>query len=222
MSSSILQHSKQPNETTVPTRNVEHDKKWYYKVLFIIVCAIACLPTNIVVLQHFLEQKYNSIHNNQNVANFSSEGNQSFGGQDQPPSTGIGEVSNDSEQVKKLFNLIQTASNAINSFNVNLLRDIKILSSRKVINLQLGLPKNATKPETNNASVYQDISDQVDKVQGCYELIKEYNILRKDAQLWIEGILLFIFGIFGIFGNILSIAVLPRCPGNRNFNTLLM
>ena len=56
----------------------------------------------------------------------------------------------------------------------------------------------------------------------CHERIAEYNELRTQARFWLEGILLLLVGIFGIFGNVISILVLPRCPGNRNFNVLLM
>ena len=61
-----------------------------------------------------------------------------------------------------------------------------------------------------------------DKTFTCHERIDEYNELRIQARFWLEGILLLIVGIFGVFGNIISILVLPRCPGNRNFNVLLM
>jgi hypothetical protein len=106
MSSSNLQHVKPPNEAAVPTRNIEQCKKCNYKALFTIACIVACLPTNIAVFLHLLEQKNDSIHHNQNVANFSGEVNGSFVGQHQPPKAVIGDFYNRTEQVQNIFNLI--------------------------------------------------------------------------------------------------------------------
>ena len=100
-----------PNEAAVSTHNIEQCKKCNYKGMFIIACIIACLPTNIVVFLHLLEQKNNSINHNQNVANFSGEGNGSLAGQPQPPKTVIGDSTNGSEQVENTFHLIRTSSN---------------------------------------------------------------------------------------------------------------
>ena len=106
MPSSNLQNVRIPNEAAVPTRNIEECKKCNYKGMLIFACILACLPTNIVVFLHLLEQKNYSIHHNQNVANFSGEGNGSCAGQYQPTKNVTGDFSDESEQVEYIFRLI--------------------------------------------------------------------------------------------------------------------
>lgn len=55
----------------------------------------------------------------------------------------------------------------------------------------------------------------------CYENYTVYRPLYDNAQFWIEGILLFFVGLFGILGNVLALAVL-RKGKNTKFNQLLV
>ena len=84
------------------------------------------------------------------------------------------------------------------------------------------MKKATTMPAHSKTKSYDENSVKPDEIFGCHELIDEYAELRTNARFWLEGVLLLIVGMFGIIGNLLSILVLPRCPGNRNFNLLLM
>ena len=84
------------------------------------------------------------------------------------------------------------------------------------------MKKDTTMPAHSTTKSYDENSVKHDETFGCHELIDEYTKFRTNARFWLEGVLLLIVGIFGIIGNFLSILVLPRCPGNRNFNLLLM
>ncbi|TRY76504.1 hypothetical protein TCAL_15980 [Tigriopus californicus] len=56
----------------------------------------------------------------------------------------------------------------------------------------------------------------------CYEKIEEYSSFLRKANFFLHGITMFIVGLFGILGNILTIYVLNRIQTNRNFNRLLV
>ena len=84
------------------------------------------------------------------------------------------------------------------------------------------MTKDSTIPAHPTTQSYDQHSAKQDETFDCHELIDDYTEFRTNARFWLEGVLLLIVGIFGIIGNCLSILVLPRCPGNRNFNLLLM
>ena len=56
----------------------------------------------------------------------------------------------------------------------------------------------------------------------CYDNIEKFHEKRERAWFWLEGVSLFVVGIFGLFGNILAILILSRCPTNTGFNVLLI
>ena len=55
----------------------------------------------------------------------------------------------------------------------------------------------------------------------CFEYIDDNINIKEQAMFWIDGVLIPVIGGFGLIGNIISTAVLQKCPGNRCFNTLL-
>ena len=85
-------------------------------------------------------------------------------------------------------------------------------SWQHVLNYSLGLESNSS--GGNNYSVeYQ-----------CHEGFEEARHLMTHAQFWLEGVLLLIIGVFGIFGNVMTLIVLRRIDSNAtfSFNRLLM
>ena len=66
--------------------------------------------------------------------------------------------------------------------------------------------------------IFQDL--QPDKI--CYEPLEDYDRIRDNAKFWLEGVAILVVGIFGLFGNLLSIFILRRSRGNKGFNTLLV
>ena len=56
----------------------------------------------------------------------------------------------------------------------------------------------------------------------CYDSIEEVYDKRESAYFWLEGVSVFVVGIFGLLGNILAILILSRCPTNTEFNILLI
>ena len=81
---------------------------------------------------------------------------------------------------------------------------------------------NITIDASTITSPHQGIPPPNYDTSDCYEPILEYHGVRQNARYWLEGILIFIVGVIGIFGNVLSIVVLRRCPVNRSFNGLLI
>ena len=76
---------------------------------------------------------------------------------------------------------------------------------------------------TNTKSIsiffaFQDL--QPEKI--CYEPLEDYDTIRDKAKFWLEGVAILIVGIFGLFGNVLSIFIWRRSRGNKGFNTLLI
>ncbi len=63
--------------------------------------------------------------------------------------------------------------------------------------------------------------DNIDDSLHCYESIEDFNNIRQQAMFWVDGVLILVVGVFGLIGNMMSILVLRRCPGNRCFNILL-
>ena len=56
---------------------------------------------------------------------------------------------------------------------------------------------------------------------NCYELIEEFADKRKNIWFWLEGVLLFAVGTFGLFGNSFVIFALSHRSENTSFNILL-
>ncbi|TRY73942.1 hypothetical protein TCAL_11824 [Tigriopus californicus] len=79
------------------------------------------------------------------------------------------------------------------------------------------LPIGAESHLTHEGSLVYEEQEQY----TCYENYTEYRPLYDNAQFWIEGILLFFVGLFGILGNVLALAVL-RKGKNTKFNQLLV
>ena len=67
-------------------------------------------------------------------------------------------------------------------------------------------------------SYFQDL--QPDEI--CYEPLEDYDRIRDNAKFWLEGVAILFVGIFGLFGNLLSIFIWRRSRGNKGFNTLLV
>ena len=76
---------------------------------------------------------------------------------------------------------------------------------------------SGTEDDTN---VYDLIYDADPDIQ-CYEKVSDYHDFIMNTRFWLEGVLLPIFGGIGLLGNAVSIFILRRCTGSRNFNILL-
>ena len=57
---------------------------------------------------------------------------------------------------------------------------------------------------------------------SCHELKSVYKWYVHAAHFWIEGVGVFVLGIFGLAGNILTIVTLSLIKSNKNFNKLLV
>lgn len=80
-------------------------------------------------------------------------------------------------------------------------------------------PDRQSQPCSNESS---DDSELSSNHFECYEEIEKFaNFLRK-ANFYLHGITMFVVGLFGVVGNILTIYVLNRIQTNRNFNRLLV
>ncbi len=52
---------------------------------------------------------------------------------------------------------------------------------------------------------------------------EEYHLFLASARFWLEGVAVVAIGAFGLFGNVLTVAVLKNTTeANKNFNKLLM
>ena len=80
-------------------------------------------------------------------------------------------------------------------------------------------------PQVGYAVKEPDITDQTPNLTNgfqCHESHSEYGHYLKIAHFWVEGVALLTVGLFGVFANILTIAVLKRIDSNMTFNRLLM
>lgn len=72
------------------------------------------------------------------------------------------------------------------------------------------------------ALVNHSAHDLESDIYQCHEHFNEHRHFMTKAQFWIEGVSLFVVGIFGIAGNIMTVIVLGRIYSNTTFNRLLM
>ena len=81
---------------------------------------------------------------------------------------------------------------------------------------------NPPEPEVMTSPSTTAVTPTTTKEPICYESLADYGQVRKDAKFWLEGIGIAAVGLFGLFGNVLAVLVLRKCPGNRSFNILLI
>ena len=62
-----------------------------------------------------------------------------------------------------------------------------------------------------------------DPAENCYEYI-EFTLenTRNRLRFWVEGVVVFVMGSFGLVGNLVTILVLRRYRKNRSFNVLII
>ena len=51
--------------------------------------------------------------------------------------------------------------------------------------------------------------------ETCYELISDYDGVLEQTHFWIKGVALTTLGVFGLLGNMVTIAILSKSDSNR-------
>jgi hypothetical protein len=58
-------------------------------------------------------------------------------------------------------------------------------------------------------------------IEGCHELLSEYNPVLDSCKFWLEGISLCVIGLFGLCGNTLAIIVLGSTKDSNRQDAIL-
>lgn len=85
-------------------------------------------------------------------------------------------------------------------------------------------PLVETQLVTNDSqTVEESASEDSSKNYSCYEQRSKYEKVRSEFHFWVEGVGVFVIGVFGIVGNTIYILVLRKSERtNANFNKLLI
>ena len=79
------------------------------------------------------------------------------------------------------------------------------------------------KSQTTATRKLIETDEGYDPAENCYEYI-EFTLenTRNRLRFWVEGVVVFVMGSFGLVGNLVTILVLRRYRKNRSFNVLII